>query len=418
MRSSYRAYFAVGLTLLVLFAVGNAWAQGDAAQNFRQDCRAGVQAPLNMTPVTLRILQTSLIPVPATDGFVHLAYAAQVTNVSPFAVVISSMVPADPATGFEPSGINRVVDRDGLDVTGKVFPFRHFIASTGLEPGGSAVSFFDVRYGRPQDVPRSLAHRISVKVDGLQPPEIDEATDPIPVGCLQPIVLAPPLAGPRWWNSNGCCGTYAPHRGAVLPFNGELQVPEQFSIDFEQLTPARGCCTGPVTDLSSWPFFGAPVLAAADGVVVEAVDGMPEQVPGKNPDGIKPIDAPGNHIIEYVGGGYYILYAHLKTNTVPGNLVPGARLRQGQQLGQLGNSGNSSAPHLHFQVMDRPSALDAVGLPFVFDRQVLQGQVIGTDRAANDTYDMGGALTVEYGTPRLVRNRMPYEGQVFSFDPK
>ncbi len=195
-------------------------------------------------------------------------------------------------------------------------------------------------------------------------------------------------------------------------------MPEQFAIDFEQLTPARGCCTGPVKDLNSYPFFGAPVLAAADGVVVEAVDGMAEQVPGEPPADIDPKDATGNHVIEDIGGGHYVLYAHLKRLTVPTNLAPGVRLRRGQQIGRVGNTGNSTGPHLHFQVMDSPSALDAVGLPFVFDRQVLQGRVIGTDRETNETYDSGLPLTVESGTPTLVRNLMPFEGQVFSFDPQ
>ncbi len=199
MRSCYRTSFANVLVLLALSALGSAGAQAYEAQDAgAKGCVPAAQALLNPTPVTLRILQASLIPVPATDGFIHLAYAAQITNISPQAALITSIVPVDPTAGFDPSGMNRVVDSDGNDVTGKVFPFKRLIAGTVLEGGSAGTTFFDVRYSRPQDIPRSLSHRISVKFEDAQAPEFDEKTDPIPVGCMQAVVLSPPLAGPRW----------------------------------------------------------------------------------------------------------------------------------------------------------------------------------------------------------------------------
>ena len=406
-RKSHPSCSVACFAFLAVFASASAWADG---------CGAGVSPPLSISTVALRVLQGSLTPVPATDGYVHLAYAAQVTNINKNASTIQSIVPVDPANNFDPSGTNYVVDRSGNDVTGKVYPFKQFVPGNSLDAGGSGITFFDVRYSRAQDVPRSLSHRISVQPNDQRQATV-ETTDPIPVGCTPAVILSPPLTGPRWWNSNGCCGTVAPHRGAVLPVNGGIQPPEQFAIDFEQLTPARNCCTGPIDNLNSYPFFGAPVLAAADGVVVEVEDGLPEQVPGQAPQGVTIDTATGNHVIESIGGGFYVLYAHLKTGTIPHDLAQGSRLRRGQQIGGVGNTGNSTGPHLHFQVMDSPSALDTVGVPFVFDRQVLQGQVIGTDLETNTAYDSGQPLTVEGGSPALLRNLMPYEGQVFSYNP-
>ena len=57
----------------------------------------------------------------------------------------------------------------------------------------------------------------------------------------------------------------------------------------------------------------------------------------------------------------------------------GARLSTGELIGHLGNSGNSTAPHLHFQVMDSPSFLDTMGLPFVFDTQLRKRKRCGSD---------------------------------------
>jgi murein DD-endopeptidase MepM/ murein hydrolase activator NlpD len=81
----------------------------------------------------------------------------------------------------------------------------------------------------------------------------------------------------------------------------------------------------------------------------------------------------GNHVILNLGGGRYALYAHLKTGSV--RVEPGERVRQGQVLGNVGNTGSSTAPHLHFHVMDAPSALASNGLPYVFDQFRFTGRV-------------------------------------------
>jgi murein DD-endopeptidase MepM/ murein hydrolase activator NlpD len=70
--------------------------------------------------------------------------------------------------------------------------------------------------------------------------------------------------------------------------------------------------------------------------------------------------------------GIYLLYAHMKPGSV--RVRVGERVRRGQLLGRLGNSGNSATPHLHLQVQIAPSFVSD-GLPFVFDRFQLQGQI-------------------------------------------
>jgi murein DD-endopeptidase MepM/ murein hydrolase activator NlpD len=73
----------------------------------------------------------------------------------------------------------------------------------------------------------------------------------------------------------------------------------------------------------------------------------------------------GNYVIIDLGGGRYAFYAHI----VPGSIKvrKGDRVRPGQELGLLGNSGNSDAPHLHFHLGDAPSPLGTEGLPFLID---------------------------------------------------
>ena len=60
----------------------------------------------------------------------------------------------------------------------------------------------------------------------------------------------------------------------------------------------------------------------------------------------------GNHVVLDLGNGEYALLAHLQRGSV--RVEAGDRVRAGDVLGLTGNSGNSSEPHLHFHVQDRP----------------------------------------------------------------
>jgi hypothetical protein len=395
---------------------------------------AGCPAPpaaagpaINLTPLTLHILQDTIFPVPATDGLIHLAYAAQVANLQSDPVEVVEVTPVDAAKDFAPTGKSRQLDGDRGTITGKVRLFgqppeagpeasdsAHY--SSKVPAGGTGIMFFDVTYTDAAALPRLLSHKITVKnvKTGAQSVTL---TDPVAVSCDAPVVLRPPLVGHGWWNGNGCCDMVTAHRAATLPANGTIKPPEQFAIDYVQIDQHGGCCTGPVKDNKSWPFFGAPVLAAAPGRVVEMSDGQDEQVPGPAV-GVTAANAPGNHIIQDIGNGRFILYAHFRKGSIPAGIKVGTMLTAGQQIGDVGNSGSSTAPHLHFQVMDRPSALNAIGLPFVFDTQMLEGTIKETPAEADRLYESGGHVTVQTSGAGAQTGKMPAEGQVFGYNLK
>src|SRR4051794_39339030 len=70
----------------------------------------------------------------------------------------------------------------------------------------------------------------------------------------------------------------------------------------------------------------------------------------------------GNHVILSLRNGHYAFYAHLQPGSI--RVKPGDRVRRGQVLGLLGNSGNSNATHLHFHIMNGDSWFASEGLPF------------------------------------------------------
>jgi murein DD-endopeptidase MepM/ murein hydrolase activator NlpD len=145
--------------------------------------------------------------------------------------------------------------------------------------------------------------------------------------------------------------------------NGALVAPERFAIDFVQLDRQRRLFTGPVGQLSGYPGYGEQVLSVAAGTVVGTHDGEPDQIPPNVPP-FSLDTAGGNWVVVDIGGGHFAFYAHLQPHSL--TVTAGDRVRRGQVLGLLGNSGNSTAPHLHFHIMDGPSTPVADSLPYEF----------------------------------------------------
>ena len=79
----------------------------------------------------------------------------------------------------------------------------------------------------------------------------------------------------------------------------------------------------------------------------------------------------GNHVVLDLGDGVDAVLAHLRRGSL--RVAKGQRVTAGEQVAECGNSGNSTEPHLHFQLMDHHSVLFAAGLPFRLDRFEVDG---------------------------------------------
>jgi murein DD-endopeptidase MepM/ murein hydrolase activator NlpD len=111
-----------------------------------------------------------------------------------------------------------------------------------------------------------------------------------------------------------------------------------------------------------------PVLAAGEGLVVEVVSNIPDNIPGTvNPDKLY-----GNHVLIDHGNGEVSLVAHLEKGSTP--VKRGQMVHAGEVIGRCGNSGNSTEPHLHFQLMTGRRYLKAFGLPAQFENYLADGK--------------------------------------------
>jgi murein DD-endopeptidase MepM/ murein hydrolase activator NlpD len=133
-----------------------------------------------------------------------------------------------------------------------------------------------------------------------------------------------------------------------------------------------GTARGDGTSNRDYFAFGRRVLAPADGVVVEALDGVRDNRPLVELE--NPAAPAGNHVLIALGGERYVLLGHLRQGSV--RVQPGQRVRAGQRLGRVGNSGNSSEPHLHVHVQDSPEPLAGIALPIRFGPLVVDGSPV------------------------------------------
>jgi hypothetical protein len=191
-------------------------------------------------------------------------------------------------------------------------------------------------------------------------------------------VLGPPIeAGDRYVAADGCCESER-HVRAALGIGDQQWIAQRFAIDWEQLDAGDRFLQGDPEDPEDYTVYGQQALAATDGEVVLVIDGLEEQVPGELPGMALPLDqADGNSVVIRIGDGLYLSYAHMQAGSI--TVAEGEEVERGAVIGLVGNSGNSSAPHLHVHLMDGPSPLASSGLPYVIESFETTGAIPSTE---------------------------------------
>ena len=340
-------------------------------------------------------------PVVGADGRRHLVYELQLINATPAAVTVTEVRTVDPATGR----VLATLDADAVGVL--MVPFG---AAPGSKLGAGAAGFILMDASLPPgaNVPRRLLHDFSLTYDPDLGLPVQERSGLTKVARDGAAVIGAPLTGSRWVVVNGCCAGPTSHRQAVNPINGAFYVSERFAIDFAQLTVDKRLVEGDPEQLASYPSYGAEVISVARGVVVRTKDGIADNVPVGSLPPFSVDTVGGNYVVVDIGGGHFAFFAHLQ----PGSLTVrvGDRVRQGQVLGLLGNSGNSDFPHLHFHVMDSPSPLASDGLPYEFRSFDSEGTLANAEEVL-----AGGVARFDPALSGPHSSQLPLDLQVISF---
>lgn len=327
-------------------------------------------APDVMTPLVGSV-PFAPIPFVGSDGLTHLVYELSVTNFTGGPLTVSDIQVLDADSG------EKVGDLDVGALEHRVYPAGARDATNVLQAGQAGTVFVHVPFAEGKSLPTRLIHRAEVTAAALPEAQrqLSEQLAATTVDRRTLPVVSAPLVGERYVAADGCCDA-ARHTRALLPVNGQLYVAQRYAIDYEQADDRNRIFAGDPKDPASYEIFGKEVFAVADGTVVGTRNDLPEQVPGTYPEGIAIDEADGNFVVLDIGDGFFVNYAHMQ----PGSVRPkvGDRVKRGDVIGLVGNTGNSVAPHLHLHVMDGPSPLASQGLPYLYDAFTTTGQVAST----------------------------------------
>ncbi len=333
-------------------------------------------------------LQASFLNTPTPivqDGATKLVYEMELTNFVNSRYVIDAVEAraGDTDETFGATALASMMQR--FDQRGGKPPAGD---PTTLEGGRSAIVFLMLDLGAAK-APAQIAHRLTVIDDKGVSHQIEPT--PLPVSPEAPMVIAPPLKGT--WIAGDLVnnGKDAAHRRAILVVDGKPWIAQRYAIDWVQVETVDGKVTtwkGPEDKNASYFCYDQPIYSVADGTVVDASDGMAENVPhsGTHAEAITFDNAGGNHAVVQIAPHRYAFYAHMRPGTV--QVKVGQTVHAGDLIGHVGNTGSSEEPHLHFHIDDQPSFLAGDGAPYVFTKGLTSGPV-EADVAAPEAITFG-----------------------------
>ena len=183
--------------------------------------------------------------------------------------------------------------------------------------------------------------------------------------------------------------------GATADVNYHVFLPDQRWAYDLVVTREGKTFRGAGTDVRDYYSYGLPVLAPAAAIVFAAQDGELDAALRGWRWGLAGL---GNYVGLEVAPGEYLFVGHLQPGSV--QVAVGDRVTAGQMLGRVGNSGNSSGPHVHLHLQDTRRRYFGEGIPFYFHRYRHAERVI------------------EWGMPKGGLTRGRYDGDVIVHLPE
>jgi murein DD-endopeptidase MepM/ murein hydrolase activator NlpD len=310
-------------------------------------------------------------------------------------------------SGTVPLRINKI-QVSVYDATGAL-AFRRYVDENGrpsgissvpdrVVPAGGSLDVFNPFYSFGQEMPLARLHYevFLEKTDEKEANMLNFVTkaerDVYPTPYANKSTLLLPLRG-RIYVFDGH-DFYAHHRRqTVFRSSGFHANSVRFGYDL-MIANAKGeLYRGDRFVPENWFSYGSPVYAPAAGIVADAENDVPdntykngELVYASLPEGVDPIGL-GNHVVIDHGNGEFSIVLHMKPGSV--DVKKGDHVKQGEQVGAIGFSGDTFLPHLHYQLMDGIDETTSRSLPSYFHdfERVLGSKIVKVGQGQIDSGD-------------------------------
>lgn len=345
----------------------------DTQQSFpRRDARDAQPKENQRNPATRATnftfveAQASISPRPfeGSDGVTNLVYELILTNFSSNPMKIDNIA-------ITAAGSGKVLLN--LPTANLV----HVMTTPGvkkqegtLAPGMVSLVFINIPLEKGVDVPNRLIHKITFTGKVIDKQQTKSTELELELDKTPPVVISAPLVGKNWLAAGGYSSASG-HRRSLFPVSNQLKSAQRFAIDWVQLDKDNKLFTGTGKQNTDFCGYGKPVLAVADGIVYGVVNKFEDQPPFKASGSME--YPAGNSVTLKLGRRAFAMYAHLKPGSI--KVKEGETVKKGQVIAEVGNVGNSDAPHLHLHITETPAILESNGVPYLFEQFDVTGAI-------------------------------------------
>ena len=374
------------------------------------------------TPVLTMTNPVAPIPLPSTNG-INLAYELELNDLDTSAYVPESIDVINPATGNVIYTPDARVFRRTYQPASDPLPTAEERKTGTLKLSTPRISiWFKVDENA---IPEKLVHRLTLNRSALGLPPLTITGGEVTVNRKdKPVVIGSPMKGPGWVVMETTEPTTHHFRAPVTMYN-KTTVDQRYAQDWFFIDPVTGnAATGNASFARNFTGYGRELYAVADGTVVVARDGVPENeiIYQKIPFAFE--TGTGNTVVIDIGNGRYAGYCHLVPGSV--NVIVGQQVREGDVIGRMGNTGQSDVPHLHFEVVTgRPSVMGAEGYPFVFrefdliadglDQNTMDEKAVGPEYEGDKAWTKLGDFVRFFEKPMPQKNRLQENWAIVRF---
>lgn len=155
------------------------------------------------------------------------------------------------------------------------------------------------------------------------------------------------------------------HKNSRFLAEGRATYPQRFAVDWIFVDKNGEFAKSNIKENENWHTYGLEIVSVADGVVVDIKDEIIENEPLSEEMAVRITRETigGNYVIIDIGNDLYTFYGHLIPNSLKVSI--GDKVKKGQVIGLLGNSGNSDLPHLHFHLESKSNVFfGGEGMPY------------------------------------------------------